>query len=340
MSKRVRVTDESLNSYGFWVVTGGIDTADFLKNPIMLWNHNRGWRGTDDEVLPIGVWKDLKMEGSEMTALPDIDESDDFAKRVASKFAKGHLRAASIGIQVLEWSDDPSLLKQGQTRPTVTKCKLREISLVDIPSNKNAVSLYDLDGSQIDLSDGALQGLPILDKQNSPDTMEELKILAAQLGLNTATLPDLQAKVRALQSQESEVAALKEKIKAIEAELKEHQLSKAEARKAEVKSLLDAAEQEGRLPLGHYQTFQKLFEADHDAAKAAIEALPKLQKLADFAAGGSPGGEHVFTYGGKTFSQMSKESPKALEALKENDFDTFKKLYKAEFGKDYKTTDR
>ena len=332
MSKRIRVSDQSLNVYGFRVLTSGIDTTDFLKNPIMLWNHNRGWRGVEDEVLPIGVWKDLKIEGEEISAMPEIDTDDEFASRISKKFDKGHLRAASIGIQILEWSDEPTMLVPGQTRPTVTKCKLREISIVDIPANKNAVVLYDVDGVLVDLSDDiALQQLPIL-KQTVQTEMEDLKLLAVSLGLaNTATLAEIQSRATALQALSVENAALK-------ADLKTFKDAQADNRKAEIKSLLDKAVEENRVPQGQRGAYEKLFDADYDSAKSLLEALPKAVKLSEFPAGAKPGEAGKFTYDGKTFSQLSKESPATLASLKENDLETFKQLYKAEYGKDYKVS--
>jgi len=331
MSKRIRVSDQSLNVYGFRVITSGIDTTDFLKNPIMLWNHNRGWRGVEDEVLPIGVWKDLKIEGEEITAMPEIDTDDDFAARIAKKFDKGHLRAASIGIQILEWSDEPTMLVPGQTRPTVTKSKLREISIVDIPANKNAVVLYDVDGVLVDLSDDiALQQLPLL--KLVQNDMKELELLAVSLGLpNTATLAEIQTKIGSLQ-------LLAAQIPTLQASLKEFKDAQAESRKLEIKSLLDKAVEENRVPQGQRGTYEKLFDADYDSAKSVLDSLPKAIKLSDFPAGGKSGEAGKFTYDGKSFSQLSKENPAVLASLKENDLEIFKQLYKAEYGKDYKVS--
>lgn len=332
MSKRFRVHNESLNVYGFWVKTSGIDVSDFKKNPICLWNHSRGWRGTEDELLPIGVWKDLSVEGDSITALPEFDTEDAFAGRIAKKVDKGHLMAASIGIQILEWSEDPSLLKKGQTRPTVTKCKLREISVVDIPANKDAVVLYDSDGQMVNLSDdGALPTLPTIISQPVKTEMEEIKLLAVTMGLpSTATLAEVQGKIAELQGLRNENDLMK-------AELKAFKDAKATAQKVEIKTLLDAAVTENRITQAQRPVYEKLFDADFDSAKAALDGLPKTVKLSEFAAG-APAGQAKFSYNGKTFSQLSKEQPATLETLKANDFETFKQLYKTEFGKDYKVT--
>jgi len=333
MSKRIRVTDESLNSYGFWVKTSGIDLSDFKNNPICLWNHAQPWRGMEDEILPIGIWKDLSVNGAEITAIPEIDTEDEFSSRIAKKFEKGHLRAASIGIQILEWSESADLLKPGQTRPTVTKSKLREISLCDIPSNKNALVLYDQDGSVVNLSDpGTLQNLPTLISQPVQTEMNELESMALFLRMpKTATLADVQAKIADLQGLVAENDSLKANLKAFKD-------AQADARKVEIKSLLDKAVEENRVPQGQRGTYEKLFEADYDSAKSVLDSLPKAIKLSDFPAGGKQGESGKFTYDGKSFSQLSKENPSVLASLKENDLETFKQLYKAEYGKDYKVS--
>ncbi len=332
MSKRFRVQNESLNSKGFWVKTSGIDLSDFKKNPICLWNHNRGFLGSQEDILPIGIWKDLSVSGEEITAVPELDTEDSFAEKIGKKVAKGHIMAASIGIQVLEWSEDPKLLKPGQTRPTVTKSRLREISLVDIPSNKDSVVLYDVDGELLNLSDaGTLQKLPTITSQLVKKEMEELKLLAATMGLpQTATLAEVQGKIVELQS----LRAANDQLKA---ELKAFKDSQVESQKAETKALLDAAVNENRIAQAQRPVYEKLFDADFESAKAVLDGLPKSVKLSEFAAG-APAGQAKFAYNGKTFSQLSKEEPATLETLKANDFETFKQLYKAEFGKDYKVT--
>lgn len=335
MSKRFRVQNESLNSYGFWVKTSGLDLTDFKKNPICLWNHNRGWRGSEEDILPIGIWTDLKVDGEEITAIPEIDTEDPFAAKIATKVEKGHIKAASIGIQILEWSDDPALLKTGQTRPTVTKSRLFEISICDIPSNKDSVVLYDVDGDVINLSDaGGLQKLPTLQSQPVTTDMEELKLLAVTLGLPaTATLSEVQGKI-------AELLALRGAIEVMKAELKAFKDAQAEARKVEAKNLLDAAVSDNRIPQAQRSIYETLMERDFDSTKALIDGLPKVAKLSEFPAGNPGGGEGAFTFNGKTFSQLSKDDPKLLETLKANDIATFKQLYKAEFGKEYKETVR
>ena len=42
MGKRVRITNDSLNSYKFRVLTSGLDVAQYNRNPVLLYMHERG----------------------------------------------------------------------------------------------------------------------------------------------------------------------------------------------------------------------------------------------------------------------------------------------------------
>ena len=304
------VSDESLNSYGSWVLTAGIEMTNFLKNPIMLYNHNRAWRGTEDEVLPIGRWLNPKIEKASLLAEPDFDMNDPFAAKIGNKVEKGFLKGASIGIKVIEYSEDPKYLKPGQRCATITKCELVEISIVDIPSNKNAVALYDQDGTMLKLGDaGENLPLPILKLTEKSHDMD-LKDTAKLLGLaETASQADINAAIAAK-----------------DAQLKGYADRENAAKKAERDTLLTAALADGRL---HSDTqrpnWEKLFDADHETAKASLESLPKVKKLGEIVKpeNGKPGDG---THNGKTFSQLSRENPAELARLKSAQPEVFAEL--------------
>lgn len=180
MADRIILSDESINSYGFRVLTEGIDLSAFSKNPVMLYDH----RSFAD--LPIGTWADYRIEGSQLSAVPVFDIEDKEAAAIAGKYDRKVLNAASIGIQVQEMSDDPALMIEGQTGPTVTKCLLYEASIVPVPSNTNAVRLYR-NGEAINMSDTKAVTLALGKKpnhiimQDSVDKTEEKGGLFAQL---------------------------------------------------------------------------------------------------------------------------------------------------------------
>lgn len=332
-----KVHDESLNSYGFWILTSGIDLSDFKKNPIMLWNHTQTWRGSEDEILPIGMWDNIKIEGNEILADPIFDEDDEFALRIKKKVDKKMLRAASIGVVVLEWSEDPSMLKQGQQRATVTKCKLREISICDIPSNKNALMLYDIDGKAINLSEDG-EALPLL-ATTKPETSVnnseikitskmELKDLCKALGLNDdATAPEIELSVRKLQ----------DKLQAQSVELSDLKKQLKSQKDAEAVNLINAALADKRINDTQKAHFVTLFEKDFDSAKAVLENMTPAVKLSDFANADNKNPEGKVTHEGMTFSELSKKAPEKLVKLKSENFELFKALFNSEYGSEYKS---
>jgi HK97 family phage prohead protease len=187
MPKTFICSDESINRYGFRVLTAGIDISLFKKNPIMLFNHERMSWGADVYNGPIGRWDNIEKKESQLLADPIVDENDPKGAILSKKVENDFIRAASIGFQIIETSEDPKLMLPGQTRPTVTKCKLIEISLVDIPANTNAVSLFDEAGNLIELKDDegySKLGLGIVQTQSEKFlNMKKITLKAGLLAL-------------------------------------------------------------------------------------------------------------------------------------------------------------
>ena len=174
---RFVLSDESVNRYGFRVITKGIDIKDFLKNPVMLYMHNRS-------ILPIGKWEDVQVEDTRLTAEAVFDEADEFALKIKSKVDQGILSACSASLAPLECSDSPKMWLPGQTMPTVTKCNLREASVVDIPGNASALKLLLGDG--LCLSEGNTANAEILGKiflSLTPKTIRRMNLILSALNL-------------------------------------------------------------------------------------------------------------------------------------------------------------
>lgn len=145
--KRIVLSSEGLNRYGYRVLTSGIKLEHFRKNPVMFFGHST-WS------LPIGIWEDIKVEDNKLTAIPKFNEDLELGRQVKSAYEKGFLSAASIGFRVLATSNEPIMLIQGQTSETVTECELMETSIVSIPGNPEATvenlnMNYCLTGSQV-----------------------------------------------------------------------------------------------------------------------------------------------------------------------------------------------
>lgn len=203
MGKEVVISTSGLNSYGCRVLTSGGDLRQYERNPVLLFMHNRAF---DRENLPIGRMENLRIEGDRLIGTPVFDLNDEFAKKVADKWEHGFLRMVSAGIEILETSSDVSVMLPGQTRPTITKWKLIEVSVVDIGSNDEALRLYDKEGSMLKLATGIDNTmLPLLNDNDNNQLItkttmnkEVLTLLGLQEGATDeqvlATVQDLKTR--------------------------------------------------------------------------------------------------------------------------------------------------
>ena len=171
--KDVIISTEAVNSYGSRVLTSGIDLSQYERNPVLLWMHRRSW---EPGAMPIGKVENLRIEDGKLIGTPVFDQNDDFAKRIESKWENGYLRMASAGLETVETSPDPALVLPGQTRVTVTRSKLVEVSIVDIGGNDEALQLCGADGKLLKLAAGEDNpGLPLLQlkKGTKPEPGDE-----------------------------------------------------------------------------------------------------------------------------------------------------------------------
>ena len=169
--------DESVNTYGFRMLTSGANLEEFKKNPVMLLNH-------DDYSLPIGRWENIRVEGGKILADAVFDEGDARAAEVKRKVENDFIRMASIGAwPPEEKSDAYDLMLPGQMLPTVTRWTVREGSVVTIGANHNALVFYDRESKQIiDLNDkGNL--IRLIDHSNNPKKQLKMSVLTGVLKL-------------------------------------------------------------------------------------------------------------------------------------------------------------
>lgn len=296
MVKRVRLTNERLNCYGSWLVTAGGDIEQFQKNPILLYMHKRG--------TVVGQVKNIKVEGDEITGELEFDEATDLSIQLKKQYECGSLRMVSVGISVIELSDDPTLLKPGQTCMTVTKWKLNEVSLVDIGANDDAITLK-MDGKVLELGEGGENHLPKLNTNNKSETEMDLKSIALSLGLpETATEAQVQAKI---------------------AELKAAENSMNESRRSSITLAVDTAIKEKKITADKKQHFMDLGEKiGLKDLQATFDAMSPMQRLSSAINKGNGGASE--------YKKLSEVPADQLMDLRENEPETYKKLYKAEYG--------
>lgn len=313
--KRICITSERLNSYQSRVLTSGMNIEQYEKNPVLLYMHERG--------QVIGYMKDLKVEDDgTITGEPVFDEATELSKRCKAQYEFGSLRMASVGIDILEMSEDPALLVPGQTRPTVTKSKLFEVSMVDIGANDDAIRLHK-DGQLIELGkDGVCQLPQITNNQitnnQKPKQVMEMKDFALILGLpETATEEEIRQMVATLKKASADAATL--------------QKEKEQLQLAAITSAVETAISEKRINADRKEQFINLGKTTGlDELKNIFAAMTPQQKLS--AVISSKGGQPVAVPA--TYSKLSDVPADQIMELRSENPDEYKRLYKAEYGMD------
>lgn len=307
MAYDVVISNSKLNSYKTRVITAGIDIAQFKRNPLLLWMHKRPVNGTADEILPLGTVENLRVEGDQLLGNLKFDETDPFALRIKGKWDAGILKMVSPGLDIVEQTDDKALLLPGQMRMTVSKSILREISVVDLGSNDDALALYS-DGKILNLTAG--EGGDILKPIKTPLNM---KAIALKLGLSeTATENEILAAIGTIQVTSGKVTA-------IEGEM-------ATLKKSHIAASVDQAIKLKRITADKREHFIKIGEASGlEAMNETLELIAPAQKPSDFI--GGKGGQAPTEY--KKLSEVPAD--KRME-LRDDDRPTYTALYKAEYG--------
>lgn len=311
--KEVVISNSKLNAYGFRVLTEGIDTTQYARNPILLWMHNRPFRGTTDEVLPIGRVENLRVEGDNLIGTPVFDEQDEFAQKISAKWDAGILKMVSAGLDVIELSDDPTVLVQGQRRSTVTRSKLVEVSIVDIGANDDALVLFK-DGQTINLSTGSDQELAFMNINNNPktDAQMDLKQIALQLGLpENATEQEIASAITKLQNDAAETVQLRKNAE--------------QATEQAINTAIDNAIKLRKITADKKDHFVAL------GKKVGLESLNETLQLMQPAARPTEA-IHQENLNAGEYTKLSEVPVDQLETLRKDNFAQYAKLYKAEYG--------
>nr|DAV26973.1 MAG TPA: prohead serine protease [Caudoviricetes sp.] len=308
MGKRVRISNDSLNSYGFRVLTSGLDVAQYNRNPVLLYMHERG--------NVVGYVKDLKVENNEVTGELMFDCASELSQRCKKQFEFGSLRMVSAGLDILETSEDASVLVQGQTRPTITKSKLFEVSVADVGANDDALVLHK-DGKRITLGRDGDCPLPLLNINKQKTEEMDNKTIALNLGLpETATEVEISAKIAELNAVKEQNASLLQE--------------KEKLTLARINSLVEQAIADKRIELNNKDQFVELGKKiGAEELEKTLKAMHPAVKLSSVLGhqGGAPTGEQKFT-------KLSEVPADQMATLRLENPEEYKRLYKAEYGID------
>lgn len=308
------ISTSRLNAYGSRVLTEGIDTTQFEKNPILLWMHQRPFEGGP---LPIGHVENLRTDGDALIGTPVFDLDDTFAAEIARKWESGDLKMVSAGLEIVATSNDPADLLPGQTRPTITKCRLIEVSVVDIGANDDALQLYSPSGTKMTLGAGMDSDvLPLLDKTKPNHFMNEQILTALGLAEDASEQDVLQA-IQDLQTQVATLSGYKEEVETL--------------RLSNLNTLIDVAVREKRVGEGQRQTLLLIGEkAGADALRETLSLLQPLKRPSDII--------NLQNTGSTTrYEKLYQVPTEELEQLRKAQPQEYARLYKATYGVDLPT---
>ena len=313
------INTENVNEFGYRILTDGIDYKQYMRNPVVLFMHEREMNKDHEGKGSAVIGRCLKLfkKGSDLIATIEFDEEDEFAKKIAGKVARNYIRMASIYAEVKASSSEPELILAGQTLETVTACKLVEISICDIGGNDDAIKL-------------SKNGQPISLKKvniNKTENMSKLVTIALALGIAAETpeetvVGEVQKLKLAKEASDKEVIKLKGTI--------------AEILSKEAAALVEKAISLSLIPESLKATQIKAFENDFDGQRAILSKL-----ITDAEAQGTQSQTHkavkeVILGGGKstpttpeqTFDYLQKHNVVELKRIRETDPTKYAQLAK------------
>lgn len=318
MAKEGIITTSGLNCYGGRVLTSGGILTQFEKNPVLLYMHRRGF---DGKTMPIGRIENLRIDGDKLIGTPVFDEKDEFARQIGQKWEDGFLRMFSAGIEIIETSAEASLMLPGQTRPTITKWKLEEVSIVDIGGNDEALRL-SYQGKILNLFAGEDSDvLPILsDKEHSEGPESGLTNINQKNNNNSMNKEILQ--LLGL----TETASEQEAVNALR--LLKEKADKAESLQlASINALVDGAVAERRITSDKKEHFVNLGKTSGiEALRTTLELMQPQRKPTEVIQPRGSAPERG------SYAKLSEVPASEVASLKESNPTEYARLYRAEYG--------
>lgn len=322
MAYKFIVNTEDVNEYGYRVLTDGIDTEQYMRNPVVLFQHTR-FDNENKGSEVIGKCVKLYKEDSKLIAEIEFDTEDEFAKKIEGKVKREYIRMCSMYGDAKETSMEPEYLLPGQIFETVTKSKLVEISITDIGGNDGALRL-------------TRNGAPIkLQKLNiNTDTMS-FKTIALALGIDANSSEDIVL---------NKVQGLQKKLNDANDEIKLLKQTAKEQETATATELVDKAIKLNLIPEALKASQIKAFDGDFQNQKVTLTKLietkeaedgktNKIKLVKEVISGAKPAATpNADGYQKGDFIKLSKENPNELARMKREEPEEFKQIFKAEYG--------
>lgn len=308
---RVRLTSNAINSYGSRILTEGIDIEQYMRNPVLLWMHERG--------NVIGRLEDIQRDADGITAEVVFDEVSERSKTAKAQWDAGSLRMVSVGIEVIEVSSEPDVVMPGQTRPTITRSKLFEVSVVDVGANDDALRLTH-EGKVLTLAHGVeCDILPLMtDMSNlNNNDMALREQLIETLGLDTAVA-------------DSEIVDNVRLLVAYEAQTTEDLVAYEALRRADIERRVDEAISAGSIQAERRADIVEIGMQDAETLDVLLSSLstPHASAIAQLQEGEGQEDKASLSAEWDTLDRQG-----LLFDLRNSDPERFQRLFKAKFNR-------
>ena len=313
------IHDESVNTYGYRMLTSGCDYAEFLKNPLMLLNH-------DDWEMPIGRWENLRVEGGKIYADAIFDLEDKRGAEVARKVKHGFIKACSVGAWVEESDSNPLEYVEGQTEPTITKWKLREVSICPIGANHNALVLYDAYGARVAPEDYETL-LTFSDRYRSNNKQKNIMNEEVKKMLQLSDGAGIDEVISSIKELVGKNSQLSEELSDLRKEKEERQKQELEVKRTHCSDLIQQAVKGGKLTPDQGEALACLFDAHPDTVLEVLSGFPSTKSV-----------QEQLKKASKTIASLTDMSWDELDRsgklpeLRANYPDVYKRKYAEHFG--------
>jgi len=280
IDKEFCLTDNSVNSYGYRLLTQGLALERFAPS-IGFFMHDR------DKGVAV-KWGDFRTEEDKLYAKPSVNESK--FPDLAEQIEEGFYQAASVGfIVALATSDKAEDKLPGQTGPTVTKWFPRECSIVDIPGNYNALAM---------LYDERNNVLMDLSANDSNQNLNENKMNLKDLSAGTLSLLNLKADFSA-EDLQTAISGLAAKAGTVDALTKELSDLKAAQTSDKIEAVISKGLADRKLTKATAEALKVDYKENPDGLKKLIDALPAQAMVTEKFEGDVPE-----KYKGKTYKDL------------------------------------
>jgi hypothetical protein len=321
-SKRFVLHTETVNSQGFRMLTSGADLSGFMANSLLLWNHIRPKGIRKDQVLPLGFWTDIEVSDNQITAVPFFDDSDDFAMQIFNKVENGTIKMCSVGAEPIEASEDPSLMLPSQVKPTITKWKMLEASVVDVGANPDSLTV------QLFKNEGSIK----LSGQNQENFINQITLKMAE---NEDKEKELQKENEDLKARLKELSDELKKMKATLSSYEEDKKEMAEKEEQEkAEKLVNSAIDAKKITLAQKSGFLKLAKVDFDSTKQTLDNMSPMSSVRELLqTGGTKQAERVEKLSALSYDELFKSKNGDLNFLKLNAPDVYAEKFEEKFGR-------